>query len=194
MASVDTQAYWRDAWESPRNVGFHYNLNAETYLLTGDATGRAMVGLLQNASVSDYENWSSPSDYDNLASLSDYDNWASLYPGVDLSDPNADLTGNGWSNNASRLFGLDPTAGDVNPYASLLEHSSRTFSYTRRNSVLTGAIYQIWTSTDLVNWTQDETAAQVAGTPDGLDVETVAVTLSSKFGGDRLFVQVRVIE
>ena len=176
VASVDTRTYWRDASVSPGGQGFHYNLNAETYLLTGDAMGRAMVGLLENASVSDYNNW------------------ASLYPGVDLSDPNADLTGNGWSNNKVRLFGLDPTTGDVNPYTSLLEPSSRTFSYTRRSSALTGATYQIWTSTDLVDWTQDKTAVQVAGTTDEQSVETVTVNLSAGVEGSRLFVQVRIFE
>ena len=32
--------------ESPTGTGYHYNHNAETYVLTGDALGRAMVGLL----------------------------------------------------------------------------------------------------------------------------------------------------
>ncbi len=46
VASVDTRGFWRDAWESPSGAGYHYNHNAETYMLTGDALGRAMVGLL----------------------------------------------------------------------------------------------------------------------------------------------------
>ena len=45
VASVDTTGYWRDAAESPSGAGFHYNFNAETYLLVGDALGRAMIGL-----------------------------------------------------------------------------------------------------------------------------------------------------
>ncbi len=46
VASVDTRGFWREADESPSNPGYHYNKNAETYLLTGDALGRAMVRLL----------------------------------------------------------------------------------------------------------------------------------------------------
>ncbi len=46
VASVDARGFWRDAAESPTGTGYHYNHNAETYMLTGDALGRAMVGLL----------------------------------------------------------------------------------------------------------------------------------------------------
>jgi hypothetical protein len=46
VATVDTRGYWRDAADSPTGTGYHYNHNAETYMLTGDALGRAMVGLL----------------------------------------------------------------------------------------------------------------------------------------------------
>lgn len=46
VASVDTTGYWRDS--GPSTQGFHYNHHAETYLLTGDALGRAMIGLLDD--------------------------------------------------------------------------------------------------------------------------------------------------
>ncbi|MFT6863087.1 MAG: hypothetical protein ACJAVK_001648 [Akkermansiaceae bacterium] len=46
VASVDTRDFWREVDESPANQDYHYNRNAETYLLVGDALGRAMVGLL----------------------------------------------------------------------------------------------------------------------------------------------------
>jgi alpha-galactosidase len=45
VASVDTRPFWRSRGESPTNTGYHYNHNAETYVLTGDALGRAMVAL-----------------------------------------------------------------------------------------------------------------------------------------------------
>jgi hypothetical protein len=45
VASVDTRPFWRSRGESPTNTGYHYNHNAETYVLTGDALGRAMVEL-----------------------------------------------------------------------------------------------------------------------------------------------------
>jgi len=46
VASVDTRDFWREADESPTNQDYHYNRNAETYLLIGDALGRDMVRLL----------------------------------------------------------------------------------------------------------------------------------------------------
>lgn len=45
VASVDTRDFWREVEESPRNQDYHYNRNAETYLLIGEAMGRAMVRL-----------------------------------------------------------------------------------------------------------------------------------------------------
>ena len=45
VKSVDTRGYWREADESPTGTGYHYNHNAETYMLVGDALGRAMVEL-----------------------------------------------------------------------------------------------------------------------------------------------------
>ena len=45
VASVDTRPFWRSRGVSPTNTGYHYNHNAETYVLTGDALGRAMVEL-----------------------------------------------------------------------------------------------------------------------------------------------------
>lgn len=46
VASIDTRGFWRSQGESPTGTGYHYNHNAETYVLTGDALGRAMVELL----------------------------------------------------------------------------------------------------------------------------------------------------
>jgi alpha-galactosidase len=46
VRSVDIRDFWREIDESPVEQGYHYNRNAETYLLVGDALGRAMVKLL----------------------------------------------------------------------------------------------------------------------------------------------------
>jgi len=46
VASVDTRDFWREVDESPASQDYHYNRNAETYMLVGDTLGRAMVGLL----------------------------------------------------------------------------------------------------------------------------------------------------
>ena len=46
VASVDTRDFWREVDDSPVSQDYHYNRNAETYILVGDALGRAMVRLL----------------------------------------------------------------------------------------------------------------------------------------------------
>ncbi len=46
VTSVDIRRFWRARGESPTGTGYHYNHNAETYVLTGDTLGRAMVRLL----------------------------------------------------------------------------------------------------------------------------------------------------
>ncbi len=46
VASVDTRRFWREVEESPKSEDYHYNRNAETYVLIGDALGREMVELL----------------------------------------------------------------------------------------------------------------------------------------------------
>jgi len=46
VLTVETRDFWKDASISPRDQGFHYNGNAETYLNVGDVLGRGMVKLL----------------------------------------------------------------------------------------------------------------------------------------------------
>jgi hypothetical protein len=45
VKTIDARPFWRDARISPKNQDYHYNHNAETYMLCGDALGRAMVEL-----------------------------------------------------------------------------------------------------------------------------------------------------
>jgi alpha-galactosidase len=45
VAFVGTKAFWRPQEESPSNQGYHWNTNAETYYLIGDAMGTAMKKL-----------------------------------------------------------------------------------------------------------------------------------------------------
>ena len=51
VMSLDTRGYWRTVAESPANQGYHYNRNAETFMLVGDAMGRGMFELLTTYSV-----------------------------------------------------------------------------------------------------------------------------------------------
>lgn len=45
VMSVDTRPFYRSPEISPRNQSFHYHGNAETYMLVGEAMGRAIVKL-----------------------------------------------------------------------------------------------------------------------------------------------------
>lgn len=47
VAFVGTKHFWRPQELSPSGQGYHWNTNAETYYLIGDAMGEAMKGLLK---------------------------------------------------------------------------------------------------------------------------------------------------
>lgn len=47
VKAVDTREFWRDVAVSPKDQGFHYNRNAETYMEVGLSLGRAMEDLLK---------------------------------------------------------------------------------------------------------------------------------------------------
>jgi hypothetical protein len=49
VLTVETRDFWRPVEQSPRNQGYHYNRNAETYMLVGESLGRGMVELLNQA-------------------------------------------------------------------------------------------------------------------------------------------------
>jgi hypothetical protein len=45
VKTIEARDFCREPGESPKNQGYHYNHNGETYFLVGDALGRAMVEL-----------------------------------------------------------------------------------------------------------------------------------------------------
>jgi len=47
VLTVETRGFWREPEVSPRNQGFHYNQNAETYMLVGEALGKGMLELVR---------------------------------------------------------------------------------------------------------------------------------------------------
>ncbi len=161
VKTMETRGYWRDAAVSPNSKqDYHYWRNAETFLLVGDALGRGMIDLLGAGTVSDYASW------------------ATSFPGANLSDPNADFDGDTLSNDYERIWGLNPTnALSRNPFASISSLQSGSFTYTRRTPSLTLLNYTVWTSTNLLAWTQDLGAGQTPGAPLN-QVETVTVNLS----------------
>lgn len=48
VLTVETRDFWREAPVSPRDQGFHYNGNAETYMLVGEAIANGMLQLLES--------------------------------------------------------------------------------------------------------------------------------------------------
>ena len=48
LAFVTTKEFWRSEKESPSAQGYHWNTNAETYFLIGEAMGKAMLGLVSS--------------------------------------------------------------------------------------------------------------------------------------------------
>jgi autotransporter-associated beta strand protein len=128
--------------------------------------------------------------------VDDYTTWVALFPGVDLSDPNGDLDGDGLTHNEERIWGLDPTSSaSANPISIPLDAASGTVSYTRRDPALTRINYTVWTSSDLVDWTEDSGAIQTPGANDENGVQAVEVALSPALLGEtRLFVRIRATE
>jgi hypothetical protein len=51
VAFVGTRAFWRPKESSPTSQGYHWNTNAETYYLIGEAMGEAMLKLDQAAAA-----------------------------------------------------------------------------------------------------------------------------------------------
>ncbi|MFK7767833.1 MAG: sialate O-acetylesterase [Mariniblastus sp.] len=48
VKAIDARPFWREKDESPKDQGYHYNQNAETYMEVGNALGRAMAELLSD--------------------------------------------------------------------------------------------------------------------------------------------------
>ncbi|MCB1130153.1 MAG: autotransporter-associated beta strand repeat-containing protein [Verrucomicrobiae bacterium] len=125
----------------------------------------------------------------------DYDTWAGP-SGFNLTGgPDDDDDNDGLSNFDEYAFGLSPVDGaSVNPVTSQLDKATGIFTYKRRDDALTGLTHSVWTSGDLVNWTEDTGATldDSAG-PDGNGVEPVTVTLSGTkpLGATTLFVRVK---
>lgn len=129
---------------------------------------------------------------------SDYGDWRSQWEwaGANLLDPNLDWDKDGMRNEDERIWGLDPTdAGSKHPIQFGSDLRRGNFSYTRRNQALTGMNFSVWTSPDLVEWTEDTGAQQLPGDPDSYGVEEVETMLSPELlEHDNLFIQLRASE
>jgi autotransporter-associated beta strand protein len=130
------------------------------------------------------------------AVITDYSTWMANYPSI--TNPadqlvTADPDGDSLTNQQEYAFGLDPSSGSsANPISVLLNTTTGTFSYTRRATpVLTGLVYTVLTSTDLVTWTPDAGSAQSVLTNGA--VETVSFTISKPAVNGKLFLRVQAV-
>jgi hypothetical protein len=127
---------------------------------------------------------------------SDYGDWRSQWTGIDLINPQADLDGDGMSNDHERIWGLNPMdATSRNPLHFSSAVKSGSFSYTRRDQTRTGLNYTVWTSTDLEDWDEDTGAQQIPGTTDANGNQTVETLLSPELlTSPSLFIRMRASE
>ncbi len=124
----------------------------------------------------------------------DYEVWA-MEMGLNPSAPHgaraADFDGDGVSNEAEWLFGLDPKSGaSLNPI-SAVDRETGTLTYTRRKVALTGASYGVEWSVDLTpgGWTR-VTPAETVVPIEGTDLESVTVVLGAMPGQTRAFLRI----
>ena len=82
-----------------------------------------------------------------------YETWGSPY-GLTAGSEGGDLDNDGLTNFQEFAFGLIPNSGSsVNPITVQLSKTTGQFTYQRLNG--SGLTYTIWTSPDLVTWTED---------------------------------------
>lgn len=129
VRTVEARGYWRIAAQSPRGQQHHYNRNAETYLLVGDALGRGMIDLLG------------------------FDNWIT---GFDLDPANrdflADPDGDGLRNGVEALMGTDPKKGNAGVTQIARSGNRMTFQHPSADTLPSDVAGAYEWSTDLENW------------------------------------------
>ena len=131
--------------------------------------------------------------YPAATAIDDFSAWAAQWPVADLGGPGDFFNGNRMTNNELRLWGLDPLDPAAQQPMWWIDDPATPAAliYTRRNPALTGATYSVWTSDDLVTWTERADATQTPSAPDAHDIETVHVTIPVAPDAMRLFFRVR---
>ena len=178
VKTMDCRGYWRAAAVSPANQGYHYNHNAETYMLVGDAMGRAMIDLL------------------GTTSSNSYTNWIATYPAVgSLTGFTDDADGDGIPNGVENFFGTDPGKTSGGLVAGAKSGNTFTFTHPQNATPADGvsAVYR-W-SKDLVTFHADG-ASDGGGTQVSFHavvnggIATVTATVNGP--ADKLFVDIQV--
>jgi hypothetical protein len=182
VKTMEARGFWRDSSVSPNGVGYHYNLNAETYLLVGDALGRGMIELQSAATGNTFANWIAgfPAVPSNLAGF------------------NQDADGDGIDNGAENFFGTNPGVGSAGLISGATTGNTFTFTHPQNATPATGV-------TGTYRWSKDLTTFRTHGQTDG-DGTTVNFTTSTTAGittvtatvtgtpAAKLFVDVKVVQ
>jgi alpha-galactosidase len=183
VKTMEARGFWRDSTISPSGQGYHYNWNAETYLLVGDALGRAMV------------------DLNNIAPPGNtYANWIAGYPAVPpgLAGFDQDADGDGIDNGAENFFGTNPGAGSSGLVGGVSSGNTFTFTHPQNANPATGVTAAYRWSKDLTTFRgHDETDGDNttvsfnAVTNAGVTTVTATVTGTATA---KLFVDVKVTQ
>jgi autotransporter-associated beta strand protein len=161
----------------------HYNLRAGTYMLVGDALGRAMVGL---------ETIIPPGNT--------YASWIAGYPSVPpgLAGFDQDADGDGIDNGAENFFGTNPAVGSAGLIPGAASGNTFTFTHPQNASPAIGVSAAYRWSKDLATFHghgqsdgDDTTVSFNAVTNAGVTTVTATVTGTATA---KLFVDVKVIQ
>lgn len=172
-------------------VGRHLALGARQNDVNG-GYGNYFQGLLYDVRI--YKQKLFINQVQALSASPLFANWIGTnYPGLSDKTMTGDPDGDGLSNFEEFAFGSNPgSASSVNPIVALPNKSTGVFQYKRLAPVSSGLAYTVWTSTDLVTWTEDTaaTAGQNVTATNG-DVQTVSVTISAaQLAESKLFVRI----
>jgi len=177
VKTQDTRSYWRSSSESPSSNYSQYYNNAETYMLTGDALGRAMIDL-QSATFAA---------------------WMTRY-GVppELAGFSQDADGDGIKNGVENFFGTAPNTPSGGLVSSSTSGNTFTFTHPQNTTPATGVTAAYRWSKDLTTFQGDgftdtagTTVSFSALTNSGITTVTATVTGTATA---KLFVDVEVTQ
>jgi alpha-galactosidase len=144
VKAMEARGFWRDSAISPSGQGYHYNWNAETYLLAGDALGRGMI------------------DLQAAATGNTYASWIAGFPSVpsNLNGFDQDADGDGVDNGAENFFGTNPGIGSSGMIAGVRSGNTFVFTHPQNASPATGV-------TAAYRWSKDLATFRNGGQTDG---------------------------
>ena len=144
VKTMEARGFWRDKAISPMDQGYHYNQNAETYLLVGDALGRAMVDLQSTTSGNTFASWMA--------------GYPSVPPALAGFDQDAD--GDGIENGVENFFGTNPSTGSAGLVGGATSSNTFVFTHPQNATPASGV-------TAVYRWSKDLATFRNGGQSDG---------------------------